>query len=206
MQKPSGVASSHEEDNDSMKDEDEESDEEWELDSDDDSDDHIDEDVLAVEDLAVGMGITRKMPQLVKTVHCAMCNKATSLGCPTYRSINYCSEACQKDDWPAHELLWQNFVDQKPQKHALSVRAIYFPYSGLSPKMVWLPFEEVKREEGNRRDQWPLFESVRGADVEYGNIFIISKSKVLRRKLPHVIKVVRDDEWIGRPMRNESIR
>ncbi|KAF2868069.1 hypothetical protein BDV95DRAFT_501280 [Massariosphaeria phaeospora] len=71
---------------------------------------------------------------------CAMCKNLGTQSCTDCREIRYCSQACQKSDWPVHELLCKALKDFGHEKRPGPnfKRAIYFPVAGPKPHFIWL--------------------------------------------------------------------
>ncbi|KAI0505359.1 hypothetical protein F5B22DRAFT_628302 [Xylaria bambusicola] len=70
---------------------------------------------------------------------CLICNKPDAKPCSRCKSALYCSEPCQRADYPVHKLLCASFssdLANRPTKN--SIRAILFPVSSVKPKMIWL--------------------------------------------------------------------
>lgn len=53
-------------------------------------------------------------PQVITENKCAQCGKKSSLHCSRCQKANYCSAACQKDDWPAHSKKCEKPAPQEP--------------------------------------------------------------------------------------------
>jgi hypothetical protein len=77
---------------------------------------------------------------------CAMCERPGEQACAGCHAIRYCSQLCQKADWPLHKLLcktYKNFDDKiRPKAHdnCIYKRAIHFSESGNAPRFVWVRF------------------------------------------------------------------
>ncbi|KAI3331958.1 hypothetical protein HD806DRAFT_175661 [Xylariaceae sp. AK1471] len=77
---------------------------------------------------------------------CAVCMKPGAAACSRCDSCYYCSNACQKTDYPAHRTLCQGFKDwnqQWPRPAANYTLAIIFPHNTLEPKLIWAPYDGV---------------------------------------------------------------
>ncbi|KAF1357527.1 hypothetical protein EJ07DRAFT_128144 [Lizonia empirigonia] len=62
--------------------------------------------------------------------------------CGGYKSIKYCSQVCQKLDWPIHKLIcktYKDFVASCPVHHHNSL--IYFPVNESQSRFVWMRIE-----------------------------------------------------------------
>ncbi|KAI1739861.1 hypothetical protein F4680DRAFT_466018 [Xylaria scruposa] len=72
---------------------------------------------------------------------CIVCGRATALVCNVCVRTCYCSQECQKIDFPIHGLLCSDFVEheltQRPNRN--HIRAILFPVDQERPKTIWLP-------------------------------------------------------------------
>ena len=71
---------------------------------------------------------------------CTMCNNPRKWQCNTCHCSQYCSQQCQKDDWPVHKLLCKTFRDfnlsTRPSPN--HIRALYLHPSAEYPTFVWL--------------------------------------------------------------------
>lgn len=86
------------------------------------------------------------------TVRCISCGKSTSTDrrCAVCKS-NYCSQACQKEDWPSHKLFCKSFPDFANRPNPDARRAIFFPVEDQPPRFVWLKTEwKIDEDDGIR--------------------------------------------------------
>jgi len=82
---------------------------------------------------------------------CTLCNKPAKL-CSSCKSSSYCSELCQKKDWPIHKILCKVFSEVPTRPTPSHKLGILFPVDSKSPKLVWVPFERevVEVRTGNK--------------------------------------------------------
>jgi hypothetical protein len=69
---------------------------------------------------------------------CVMCNTQPAKQCKQCHSSWYCSQECQKSDWPSHKLLCKDFSIQASRPSPNHKRAIFFPVDRVKPQMIWL--------------------------------------------------------------------
>ncbi|KAI0543844.1 hypothetical protein F4679DRAFT_592235 [Xylaria curta] len=85
---------------------------------------------------------------------CIVCSKQTALVCHICRCTYYCSQECQRTDFPIHGLLCSNFTDhertERPNRHT---RAILFPVDQERPKTIWLPRRRIGLNAENTDDR-----------------------------------------------------
>jgi hypothetical protein len=83
----------------------------------------------------IAMGdATKKDPTLL----CVMCNKVGVQACAGCHNIRYCSQACQKLDWPRHKLLCKSWKTYQHRHVPGSVRGIWFGCNNAAPRFVWI--------------------------------------------------------------------
>jgi hypothetical protein len=73
----------------------------------------------------------------------AMCTQQSTQKCSGCKSIRYCSQTCQKKDWPTHKLVCKDYLPSlltQPSKDYFSV--IYFPFNEDKPRSAWMRYEE----------------------------------------------------------------
>ncbi|KAF2101351.1 hypothetical protein NA57DRAFT_72794 [Rhizodiscina lignyota] len=76
---------------------------------------------------------------------CVICDKEGVAHCTECCSVHYCSEECQKRDWPVHKVLCKTFKTIAPPKGRF-LRGILFPVD-REPEWVWIPYHEEDRNE-----------------------------------------------------------
>lgn len=83
-------------------------------------------------------------------LRCTTCNKsafenAQLKDCSKCKSAPYCSTACQKEDWPIHKQVCEQFnaVTTTNLRPSLAHKlALILPVNEAKPKLVWMKFEE----------------------------------------------------------------
>jgi hypothetical protein len=78
-----------------------------------------------------------------------MCNKPTSMVCKQCGNSSYCSQACQRADWPVHKLLCAQFKDFQNPPSPFMRRAIWFPENEPDVKFIWVPVTRISSEDGD---------------------------------------------------------
>ncbi|KAK9442305.1 hypothetical protein VB005_03364 [Metarhizium brunneum] len=70
---------------------------------------------------------------------CTVCDKHDARFCGRCKSARYCSEECEKADWPTHKLLCKAFsnFDVSTRETSKHFRAFFFPVNE-NPKVIWL--------------------------------------------------------------------
>ncbi|KAE8419970.1 hypothetical protein BDV36DRAFT_293621 [Aspergillus pseudocaelatus] len=108
---------------------------------------------------------------------CVMCQTPCARRCTQCFAIWYCSNRCQKPDWPAHKLLcsrYRKFLDTRPSKsHRLG---IWFPRDANRLRLKWAPI--YSPEWGFH---YPYFDLYLGSDN--GVLFTIPFAENKRRGL-----------------------
>lgn len=88
---------------------------------------------------AASLGST---PPLAVTLHthppCLLCKNHAMSHCEGCKNAIYCSEACQKADWPLHKMVCRSFQEFQTRPTPRHTRALLFLANGTSPRFVWI--------------------------------------------------------------------
>ncbi|KAG4422327.1 hypothetical protein IFR04_004479 [Cadophora malorum] len=71
---------------------------------------------------------------------CTICDKETANKCAKCKSAAYCSQECQKLDFPLHKLLcskMSTFLEHNPRPTD-AVLALLFPVESMNPELFWI--------------------------------------------------------------------
>jgi hypothetical protein len=75
--------------------------------------------------------------------NCIMCNGSNAKFCSSCHSISYCSQKCQKDDWPLHKTICKIFTTLPSRPSPSHKLAVLFPVDSKDPQLIWI---ECKRK------------------------------------------------------------
>lgn len=79
---------------------------------------------------------------------CIVCEDFENVkNCQRCQAAGYCSEKCQKKDWPSHKLLCKAFVEQGPRPSPDHLRGILFEVDSPKPIPIWLHFEREDKDD-----------------------------------------------------------
>lgn len=132
---------------------------------------------------------------------CTFCDKHGAHLCGRCESVRYCSEECQKADWPIHKLLCKAFSDfdvstRETSKH---FRAFSFPINE-KPKVIWIHCE--RDSDGYQQAQT---DSLPGVEHGLGHTPIQYNGR-LGRELPDTLYIcARDTFLIDGSMPNKGV-
>ncbi|KAK7534904.1 uncharacterized protein J3D65DRAFT_428085 [Phyllosticta citribraziliensis] len=89
---------------------------------------------------------------------CAMCGKQKARQCKRCKGIRYCSNECQKADWPTHKLLCETFSEFNDSTRPSTdhIRGFLLHDDREKPDLIWLhcPRGEHPREDGVQHENW----------------------------------------------------
>ncbi|RDW84163.1 zinc finger MYND domain-containing protein [Aspergillus mulundensis] len=80
---------------------------------------------------------------------CTICNAPNARLCSRCHSASYCSQLCQRIDYPLHKMLCRDVAEEGPRP-AGHIRGIYFPVDGNKPEIIWV---QIKRTEPGKGAQ-----------------------------------------------------
>ncbi|KAI2634751.1 hypothetical protein GGS26DRAFT_551210 [Hypomontagnella submonticulosa] len=127
---------------------------------------------------------------------CIVCNVSGARFCDRCRSTRYCSEACQRADWPTHKLLCPAFLKfnttKRPSKDHF--RAILFPVDKERPELIWLHCPWHDNKEGGKY-QYPIKDIYLGKDA-FPRSTSIQYNRILERGLSDTIYVCYRDTFL----------
>jgi hypothetical protein len=128
----------------------------------------------------------KEAPKLLSdTPLCFACNELGTHKCADCGNARYCSERCQKKDWPTHRFLCDAFSFQEPWPSPDRYRGIPFPAESSRPKFVWL---EYQKDRDARVDTERYL---------IGHRFVlVSRFHKLGRKLEHHIRLLRSSRGL----------
>lgn len=99
---------------------------------------------------------TAASPRLIADeAKCFACKKSNTLRSTDRGNARYCSDKCQKKDWPIHKALCDAFSLQEPRPGTNYSCEILFPGDSVKPRFVWI---EHKRDELALLDTWEHLE------------------------------------------------
>jgi hypothetical protein len=115
---------------------------------------------------------------------CIMCNSSDAKLCGLCKSISYCSQKCQKDDWPLHKKICKSFttIPTRPSpSHKLS---ILFPVNSKNPQLVWVKCTEHKRDDDSLSWESPETQNLLGLeDLDPKSRLEIESKKIITRSI-----------------------
>jgi hypothetical protein len=100
-------------------------------------------------------------------LRCTTCNKpafenAQLKHCSRCESALYCSTACQKEDWPIHKHVCEQFkatTTTNPRPSLAHKLALILPVDEAKPKLVWMKFEEKTEAAEDSDDSDAVYET-----------------------------------------------
>ncbi|KAH6613186.1 hypothetical protein C7974DRAFT_405322 [Boeremia exigua] len=127
---------------------------------------------------------------------CIICNGSNTKFCSSCHSISYCSQKCQKDDWPLHKKICKTFTTLPSRPSPSHKLAILFPVNSKDPQLVWIECKRhVDDEDGivwDSPDTQNLLQ-IENLNPEYGHprqFLRITRSKLREFNLSHTVKVI----------------
>jgi MYND finger len=143
-------------------------------------------------------------PRRIECKHCICCGTQRAKLDTRCGGVYYCSNYCQKEDWPSHKLLCKAYAAQSElQRPSPSHRrAIFFPEEQTSPSLIWVLCDTSDGSIPNDVHQYL------GEDVTSPSRHLIQKNPRLdRRLLCDTIEVIyREDHMLDNTRRpNKSI-
>lgn len=123
--------------------------------------------------------------------HCSMCNRAATKLCARCSSSRYCSQECQKADWPTHKLLCESFKDFATPPKGYFKRAILFPADSENPKFIWVDSHWEMHDGGKE------LLSAKDEPRDSGCWLGFRDNKIRLRRLKHVIVIAARSMFIS---------
>lgn len=124
---------------------------------------------------------------------CSICDKVTSRHCKNCSCSLYCSNKCQKTDWPQHKMLCDQFKNFSTRPNKSARRAIFFPEKEKNAKFIWVTCVWRSGEHGD-----PGFEDVdvKGYIGDDLGRTIFQRNLLRSRDLDNTIQLIYRDAFL----------
>jgi hypothetical protein len=124
------------------------------------------------------------MPHQMANQTCIMCNGSNAKSCSSCHSISYCSQKCQKDDWPLHKTICKAFTTLPSRPSPSHKLAILFPVDSINPQLIWIECNRLVDDEDGIAWESPDTQNllnIENLDPKYGQT---REFKKIRRTKP----------------------
>jgi hypothetical protein len=128
--------------------------------------------------------------------NCVMCNGSDTKLCGSCQSISYCSQTCQKADWPLHKKICKSFTTIPTRPSYLHRLSILLPVDSKDPQLVWVKCTRHKNDDDGISWESPETQSLLDSEnlnTRHGDrreSRKIRRSNVREFNLSHTVEII----------------